>query len=263
MPHFAIGIEYDGSHYHGWQAQEGLHTLQSTLERALSQVADAPIELAVAGRTDKGVHAVGQVGSFSATVDRPSKAWLMGTNSNLPKDIVIRWIQEVDEQFHARYTALARRYQYIILNRPMRSALYPHRLSWHYHRLDAELMHEAGQHLIGEHDFQSYRAAECQARTSIREVRNLNVHRNEDLVVIDITANAFLHHMVRNIAGVLMTIGEGKKPAHWAREVLLSKDRTAAAATASPSGLYLVQVEYPGIYKIPAFTGLPSMMELM
>ena len=261
MPNFAVGIEYDGSHYHGWQAQEGLRTLQSELELALSKVADSPIELACAGRTDKGVHAVGQVANFTTEVNRPLKSWLLGTNTNLPKDIAIHWIREIDETFHARYSAMSRRYHYIIFNRPVRSALYARRMSWHYPALDANKMHEAGQHLVGEHDFQSYRAAECQSRTSIREVKALNVHRQGDLILIDITANAFLHHMVRNIAGVLMMIGEGRQDPQWAHEVLLSKDRTAAGTTAHPYGLYLVHVEYPAIHELPPFTGLPLMLD--
>jgi tRNA pseudouridine38-40 synthase len=261
MPNYAVGIEYDGTHYHGWQTQEGLPTLQAELELALSKVADSPIELACAGRTDKGVHAIGQVANFKTEVQRPLKSWLMGANTNLPKDIAIRWVREVDESFHARYTAMARRYHYIILNRPVRSALYPHRMSWHYFQLDANKMHEAGQHLIGEHDFQSFRAAECQARSSIRELKSLNVHRQGDLVILDVTANAFLHHMVRNIAGVLMVIGEGKEDPRWVHDVLHSKDRRAADITASPHGLYLVHVDYPALHDFPAFAGLPLMLD--
>ena len=262
MPKFAVGIEYDGTHYHGWQTQEaGLRTLQTEIELALSKVADSPISIACAGRTDKGVHATGQVAHFSTEVERPLNSWLMGANTNLPKDITLHWIRDVDQSFHARYSALARRYQYIIFNRPIRSALYPHRMSWHFRHLDALKMHEAGQHLVGEHDFQSFRAAECQSHTSVREIKSLNVHRQGDLIVIDVIANAFLHHMVRNIAGVLMTIGEGKQDAHWARDVLMAKDRTMAGATAHPYGLYLVHVDYPAIHDLPAFTGLPLMLD--
>jgi tRNA pseudouridine38-40 synthase len=239
MPKFAVGIEYDGTQYHGWQTQEaGLRTIQSEIELALSKVADSPISIACAGRTDKGVHATGQVAHFSTEVERPLNSWLMGANTNLPKDIALHWIRDVDESFHARYSALARRYQYIIFNRSIRSALYPHRMSWHFRHLDALRMHEAGQHLVGEHDFQSFRAAECQSRTSVREIKSLNVHRQGDLLVIDVTANAFLHHMVRNIAGVLMTIGDGKQDTQWAHDVLMAKDRTMAGATAHPYGLY-------------------------
>lgn len=262
MPKFAIGIEYDGTRYHGWQTQEpGVKTIQSEIELALSKVADAPISVICAGRTDKGVHAVGQVGHFITDVERPTKNWLMGGNTNLPKDISLHWIREVDESFHARHTALSRRYHYFIFNRPVRSALYPHRMSWHFRHLDAMKMHEAGQHLVGEHDFQSFRDAECQSKTSIREIKSLNVHRQGDLILIDVTANAFLHHMVRNIVGVLMVIGEGKRDAHWAHEVLLAKDRTAGGITAHPFGLYLVHVEYPAIHEMPEFTGLPLMLD--
>jgi tRNA pseudouridine38-40 synthase len=261
MPKFALGIEYDGTRYHGWQAQEGQATIQAEIELALSKVADSPIEIACAGRTDKGVHAIGQVAHFSTEINRLPKNWLLGTNTHLPKDIAIRWIQEVDEAFHARFSALARRYHYIIFNRPVRSALYSKRMSWHYQPLDAMKMHEAAQHLVGEHDFQSFRASECQSRTSIREVKTVNIHRQGDLIVMDISANAFLHHMVRNIAGVLMTIGEGKENPQWAHDVLLAKDRTAAGATAHPYGLYLVHVDYPAIHELPEFTGLPLMLD--
>lgn len=261
MPKFVVGIEYNGTRYHGWQHQEGCRTIQHELELALSKVADEPIEIHAAGRTDKGVHAIGQVGHFTSSADRPLKSWLLGTNTNLPSDIAIRWVREANEDFHARYSAMARRYHYVIFNRPVRSALYPKRMTWHYRHLDAYKMHEAGQHLLGEHDFQSFRAAECQARTSIREVKSLNVHRQGQMILIDVTANAFLHHMVRNIAGVLMMVGEGKQKPEWAREVLLAKDRTAAGVTASPCGLYLVHVDYPAIHELPAFTGLPLMLD--
>lgn len=261
MPHFAVGIEYDGTHYHGWQAQElGLRTVQQQVEVALSKVADSPIVITCAGRTDKGVHAIGQVVHFTTSVERPLDNWLMGSNAYLPNDIAVRWIREMDPSFHARYSALARRYHYIIFNRPVRTALYANRMSWHYRFLDANLMHEAGQHLLGEHDFQSFRAAQCQSNSSVREVMSLNVHREGELILIDITANAFLHHMVRNIAGVLMVIGEGKQTTEWALEVLQARDRTASAATAQPQGLYLVHVEYPAIYELPTFTGRPLML---
>jgi len=262
MPKFALGIEYDGSHYHGWQTQEaGVRSVQSEVELALSKVADSPVSVLCAGRTDKGVHAVGQVAHFSSDADRSLKSWLFGTNTNLPKDIAIHWIREVDEDFHARFSANARRYHYIIFNRPVRSALYSNRMTWHYYHLDAMKMHEAAQHLLGEHDFQSYRAAECQSQSSIREVKSVNVRRQGDLIVIDIVANAFLHHMVRNIVGVLMVIGEGKQPTRWSLEVLKAKDRTAGAVTAQPQGLYLVHVDYPAMYGFPEFTGVPFMLD--
>ncbi len=261
MPKYALGIEYDGTRYHGWQTQEDdVRSIQSEVELAISKVANYPTPVICAGRTDKGVHAVGQVVHFESDADRSLKNWLMGVNTELPDDIGIQWVREVGEDFHARYSAMARRYQYIILNRPVRSALYPHRMTWNYRPLDANKMHEAGQHLLGEHDFQSFRAAECQSRTPVREVIALNVHRQGELVLIDITANAFLHHMVRNIAGVLMTIGEGKQPAEWALDVLKAKDRTVASATAHPHGLYLVHVDYPSIYGLPSFTGLPLIL---
>lgn len=258
MPTLALGIEYDGSHYHGWQAQEGLVTLQSKLEYALSMVADTPIGVICAGRTDRGVHALGQVVHFTTEVIRPMHAWVQGGNRYLPNDISIQWAQEVDDDFHARYKAISRRYHYYIYNRPTRSAMHPTRMTWHYQPLDVDAMHLAAQLLIGEFDFQSFRAAECQAKTSIREVYELTVERHNDRILIDIHANAFLHHMVRNITGVLLAIGSGEAPPEWAQTVLEAKDRTKAGVTAPPFGLYLTRVYYPEHYQFPARESIMS-----
>lgn len=251
----ALGVQYDGSGFRGWQTQQpGIRTVQTVLEQALSKVANHPIRLVCAGRTDAGVHGVGQVVHFDATAIRSERAWVLGGNAHLPLDISLNWARETSEDFHARFSALARRYRYVILNRPQRSALWRQRATWHYRRLDAELMQRAGQALIGEHDFSSFRAAECQARHPIRDIHEITVHRHGDSVVLDVVANAFLHHMVRNIAGVLMTIGDGDRPVEWAQEVLERRDRTQAGVTAPAEGLYLLAVRYPERFGLPATT---------
>lgn len=247
----ALGASYQGSVYHGWQSQVGLSCVQTYLEQALSQVADHPVELSCAGRTDKGVHALGQVVHFDTGVQRSQRAWLLGGNSHLPADIRVNWVQAVDTTFHARFSATARRYRYIIYNQPLKSALWNLYTSHCYYPLNEIAMQSAAQALVGEHDFSSFRATSCQAKNARREVQHINVRREGCYVSIDIQANAFLHHMVRNISAVLMTIGRGKKPIAWAREVLLAQDRRAADVTASPNGLYLYQVFYPASYALP------------
>ena len=238
-------VEYDGSQYHGWQSQNGLHTVQGTLERALSQVADEEITVVCAGRTDTGVHATNQVVHFDSNKERSVRAWIYGANSFLPKDICVRWGKEMPEHFHARYSGLSRRYRYVIHNTPIRSALLRSNVTWQYRQLDHKLMHEAAQLLIGEHDFTSFRSVECQSRTPMRSLMAISVIRKLDFIVIDVRANAFLHHMVRNIAGVLMSVGSARHPVSWVKEVLEAKDRKKGAETAPPYGLYFVSVAYP------------------
>jgi tRNA pseudouridine38-40 synthase len=247
----ALGISYQGIAYHGWQSQAGLACIQTYLEQAISQVADHPIVLSCAGRTDKGVHALGQVVHFDTTAQRPQHAWVLGCNSNLPEDIRVNWVRVVDSSFHARFSATARRYQYMIYNHRLKSALWNLYASHCYYPLNEKFMQFAAQSLIGEHDFSSFRAASCQAKRAHRNVHHIQVVRKGCYVIIDIQANAFLHHMVRNISAVLMTIGAGKKPITWSKEVLLAKDRKAADVTASPNGLYLVQVFYPENFTLP------------
>jgi tRNA pseudouridine38-40 synthase len=247
----ALGISYQGSAYHGWQSQPGLACIQTYLEQAISQVADHPIVLSCAGRTDKGVHALGQVVHFDSAAQRSEQAWLLGCNSHLPADIRVNWVQAVDSHFHARFSAIARRYQYMIYNQRLKTALWNQYTSHCYYLLNEKNMHSAAQSLIGEHDFSSFRATSCQAKSARREVQHIRVKRKECYVIIDIQANAFLHHMVRNISAVLMTIGAGKKPIAWAQEVLLAHDRRAADVTASPNGLYLYQVFYPADFALP------------
>lgn len=247
----ALGISYQGSAYHGWQSQTGLACVQTYLEQAISQVADHRIALSCAGRTDKGVHALGQVVHFDSTAERSQRAWLLGCNSHLPADIRINWVQVVDSHFHARFSATARRYHYVIYNHRLRNALWNQYTSHCYYPLNEKHMQSAAQYLIGEQDFSSFRAASCQAKSARREVQHVNVMREGYYVSIDIQANAFLHHMVRNISAVLMSIGAGKKPITWVKEVLLAQDRKAADVTASPNGLYLSQVFYPENFALP------------
>jgi tRNA pseudouridine38-40 synthase len=252
----ALGIEYDGSMFNGWQTQLNPHlrTVQETLERALSQVASQPITVQCAGRTDAGVHACGQVVHFDTNVQRLLKAWVMGSNTILPPQVAVRWAQPVPDKFHARFSAVSRRYRYLIANTPTRPAMFGSFLTYHSRPLDAVAMQAAGQLLLGEHDFTSYRGASCQSRTPMRNVKALCVQRQGDFLSIEIEANAFLLHMVRNIVGTLIQIGEHRKPPQWAGELLTLRDRTKAAPTASPKGLALMVVRYPDEYQIPAST---------
>lgn len=247
----ALGIEYDGTHFYGWQTQPGLVTVQGTLQTALAKVANESIFLFCAGRTDAKVHATGQVVHFDTHAKRHIDAWIWGVNSHLPPSVVVRWAKHVDYSFHARFSALSRRYRYIIFNHPIRPAVLNSRASWHYYPLDIERMQAAGIHLIGEQDFSSFRSSQCNAKTAMRNVLDFNVTRSGDCILLEIEANAFLHHMVRNIAGVLMKIGSGHKDPEWMCEVLAAKNRRAAAETAPPEGLYLMQVQYPKPYVFP------------
>ncbi len=260
MPRFVLGIEYDGSDFCGWQWQPDRRSVQSELENALSKVANQPVTVVCAGRTDAGVHALEQIVHFDVTVERGNDAWLLGGNSNLPDDIRILWVKEIQNDFHARYSALARLYRYVIHNRPVKSALQPSQVTWCYHPLDEEAMHLAGQHLVGNHDFSSFRAKGCQSLSPFRQVHFIDVSRDKDKVMVLVCANAFLHHMVRNIVGVLMAIGVGKQSANWTLDLLAAKKRELAGVTAPPYGLYLEAVHYPegyGFLKHPAFNKLP------
>jgi tRNA pseudouridine38-40 synthase len=248
----AVGIEYDGSAYAGWQAQACLPTVQHITERALSSVAAEPLTLVCAGRTDAGVHAHGQVAHFDTRATRSARGWVLGANSELPADVSVSWAAPVPAHFHARYCAEARTYRYLILNRLARSALLAHRATWIHRPLDQERMAQAALGLHGEHDFSAFRSSECQAKSPIRRMERLSVERRGDWVVIEATANAFLHHMMRNIAGLLIAIGKAEAPPSWAREVLEGRDRTSNAATAPAAGLYLVSVRYPAAFALPA-----------
>jgi tRNA pseudouridine38-40 synthase len=247
----ALGIEYSGCHYFGWQKQDISPTVQEALESALSEVADEKIHVICAGRTDTGVHALQQVVHFDTSVQRETKAWQLGANTKLPKDIAVTWALNVDDEFHARFSAENRTYQYLILNRRARPAVYNGLVTWEYQKLDFDRMKQASLCLLGEHDFTSFRASACQAKSPIRTIHQLDIKQSGDWYLITISANAFLHHMVRNISGVLMAIGKGKKEIIWCNEVLESKDRKAAGVTAPPHGLYLVDIKYPEKYIIP------------
>jgi len=254
-----LGIEYDGSAFSGWQFQRARRTVQDELQKALSRVADQKIVVQCAGRTDAGVHALEQVVHFDTDVTREMRAWLMGGNVNLPEDVKIIWAKYAVDDFHARYSAIARYYRYVILNRKMKSALLKDQVTWCYDPLDEAKMHLAAQALIGQHDFSSFRAKGCQSVSPNRIMHFINVFREGEQVIIELSANAFLHHMVRNIAGVLMAVGKGEQPVSWVGALLEIKDRQQAGITASPYGLYLGGVYYPdkyGINKNAVFNGL-------
>lgn len=227
-------------------------SVQEALERALSKVAAEPVSVICAGRTDAAVHASGQVVHFDTAVERPLKAWVMGTNANLPGDISVTWAQPMSAHFHARFSAVARRYRYVIYNDPVRPAHLAEEITWNHRPLDAARMREAAQALVGTHDFTSFRAVQCQAKSPVKTLHHLRVVEHGRFIVLDVRANAFLHHMVRNIAGVLMAIGAGEREPQWAGEILAARDRRQGGVTAHPYGLYLVQVEYPEEFRLPA-----------
>jgi len=247
-----LGLEYRGIRFYGWQRQEGMRTVQMVVEDALSKVADHGVEVVCAGRTDTGVHAVKQVIHFITDTSRKLSAWVLGCNSNLPEDVSVLWAREADDEFHARFSALSRTYRYYILNRTSKPAVNTGLVSWECRKLDIERMRTAAEYLKGEHNFNSFRAVACQAKNPVRTIHSLEISQTDNIIVLHITANAFLQHMVRNIAGVLMAIGYGKKEPGWAREVLLAQDRTAGGVTATPAGLYLYDVTYPDSCDFPA-----------
>ena len=251
----ALGIEYDGTGYVGWQRQKSGTGVQELVEGALALVADEPVETVCAGRTDSGVHAAGQVAHFDTTAERSARGWLLGVNSNLPDDINATWAKDVDQDFHARFSAECRTYRYLILNRLARSGLFHRRAWWVHEPLDASAMQLGGNLLLGKHDFSSFRAAGCQAATAVREVTNLTVRREDCWVVVSITANAFLQHMVRNITGTLVAIGRGEEQPDWAKSVLDRTDRKAAGIAAPPQGLTFAGVRYPEKFGVPPGNG--------
>ena len=251
MMRVALGVEYDGSAFFGWQRQRNVPSVQQELERALSAIAGEPVEVQCAGRTDAGVHATGQVVHFDLAVERPIRAWTMGVNTQLPNNISVRWAKIVTNDFHARFSATARRYRYVIFNHNLRSGILNQGMSHYYGELNHVLMHQAGQYLLGENDFTSFRAAQCQSKSPWRNLHHLTVFRQNQFIIVDIKANAFVHHMVRNIVGSLLMVGKGEKPIDWIDWLLKAKDRTQAAATAKAEGLYLVQVDYPKAFDLP------------
>ncbi|MEK6747810.1 MAG: tRNA pseudouridine(38-40) synthase TruA [Pseudomonadota bacterium] len=249
---YAAGIEYDGHPFCGWQIQKtGADSIQQRVEHALSAVADHALKVTCAGRTDAGVHALNQIIHFESAAPRAMSSWIRGANSNLPKEIAVTWVQPVADDFHARFSATRRTYRYVIANRPVRPTFLAWRSAWEYRPLDAVRMQEAANFLLGEHDFSSYRALACQAKSPVRTVHRLQVRRQGELILIDAEANAFLHHMIRNIAGVLLDIGAGKQAPPWAQEVLQARNRALGGITAPPHGLYFVGVMYPERFGIP------------
>ena len=264
MARIALIVAYNGRNYHGWQYQgPTTPTIQRELTAALSKVADSDLILHAAGRTDSGVHATKQVVHFDTLVFRPDKAWVFGANTHLPGDISVEWASEVSDHFDARRSAFARRYIYIIHNAKVRSALMQDYLSHEHRLLDADAMHQAAQALVGENDFSSFRAAHCQSVSPMRNLMHINVNRKGDLVIIDVRANAFLHHMVRNIVGALVEVGTARKPITWISELLSLADRTAGARTSAPEGLSLIDVSYPEEFEIPLVAGLPHVYRML
>jgi len=256
VPRYALGVEYDGGGFRGWQrltppgTPDG-DTVQGVLETALSSVADAPVSTVCAGRTDAGVHARRQVVHFDTDAVRNLRAWTLGATTRLPPSVSVVWCRAVADDFNARFSAVARRYCYRILNRQVRPALGRQWLAWHWRPLDAGAMHRAAQALVGEHDFGAFRSAECEATHGRRELQRIAVSRDDEVVTIDVQANAFLHHMVRNIVGSLLEVGAGMRPEAWIGELLAGRDRRQAGPTAPPAGLVFIGPLYPAVYGLP------------
>jgi len=258
----ALGIEYDGSRFLGWQTQPGAGTVQDAVQAALSAIAGQEVKATCAGRTDRGVHALGQVIHFDPPVARPESAWVRGVNAVLPDSVAALWVREVNDRFHARFSALSRSYRYVLLNRDIRPALAARHAGWFHRELDVEAMRRAAALLVGEHDFSAFRSSECQAKTPVRRVHQLEIVRRGERIDFTITANAFLHHMVRNIVGTLVYVGKGKYPPSWVIEVLASRERARAAPTFGPEGLYLEAVEYPPEWSLPTAHRAPAVLPL-
>jgi tRNA pseudouridine38-40 synthase len=248
---YAMGLEYDGTAFLGWQIQRQEPTVQGCLEQAVAIVADHQVRVFCCGRTDTGVHACCQIAHFDSVALRSERAWVLGINSQLPSGISVLWVRQVDEDFHARFAAYARSYQYRVLNRWVRPALEANYLCWYRRPLDTNRMHEAAQLLVGQHDFSAFRAAGCQANHAVREIHTICVQRVGNRVILDVTANGFLYHMVRNIVGNLLVIGSGIQEPGWLSHLLESKDRTRAAPTAPAQGLYFMGARYPEKYVLP------------
>lgn len=250
MPRMALGVSYDGAPWQGWQTQPHRRTVQDTLEQALQAFVGVPVATICAGRTDTGVHAAMQVVHLDAPVERPPQAWVRGVNAHLPASVAVRWAQAVPEDFHARFSATARGYVYVLLVDPVRAPLWSGRAGWSFRRLSVEAMREAAQALVGTHDFTSFRSSQCQAASPVRSLERLTIQQRGRFILFSLRANAFLHHMVRNIVGSLVYVGQGRQPAAWLDGLLAARDRKLAAPTYAPDGLYLTEVEYPG-YSLP------------
>lgn len=258
----ALALEYDGSAFNGWQRQKSpeIPTVQAVLESALSQVANEPVKTICAGRTDSGVHATCQVVHFEAEIDRGEKAWTRGVNSLLPGSVRVIWAKPVSEDFHARFSATGRRYVYLMHLTKTASALHAGKLTSVFHAVDVAAMNQGASYLLGERDFSSFRAAGCQSRSPNREVFSAEIRTQGELCYLDIHANAFLQHMVRNIMGTLLEVGRREKPPQWVAELLAAKDRTQAGVAAAPDGLYLMQVDYPQEFALPGTSRLPLIL---
>lgn len=249
----ALAVEYDGEGFCGWQRQPHCHSVQAELENALQQIARQPVTVYCAGRTDTGVHAAAQVVHFDTPLDRPLRAWTFGVNSHLDRRVSVHWAGIMRDDFHARFSAIDRSYRYTLLNRATRPGYQAGTLGWERVPLDAARMHEAAQVLIGEHDFSSFRSAECQANHAVRLLKRITVSRQQDRVTVEVTANGFLHNMVRILTGCLLAIGRGERPTDWMASLLAGRDRTAAGVTAPPHGLCFLQPTYPAEFGVPDF----------
>ena len=247
----ALGVEYDGRPYCGWQSQDDVMTVQDVLQEAVGRIADASVSVVAAGRTDAGVHALEQVVHFDTKAKRPLSAWVRGVNSELPDSIAVRWAHVVSEEFHARFSAEGRSYRYFLINRPVRSAVHAGHAGWFHLPLDIAAMQQAALCLLGEHDFSAFRAAECQAKSPVKRIISINIRKEGEMVVFDFSANAFLHHMVRNLVGCLVYVGKGKYPPSWLCEVLAGRERRKAAPTFMPDGLYLRRILYDAKWGLP------------
>lgn len=262
MTRIALGVQYIGTGWNGYQKQPERHTVQDRLEIALEKFACVPLATTCAGRTDAGVHAIEQVVHFDTELDRPPQSWVRGVNAFLPESIVVRWAavvepSEGEQEFHARFSARSRTYHYVLYNHPTPSALLAKRAGWVFRPLDVERMREGARHLIGTHDFSSFRASGCQANTPVKDMHEVNIERHGDIIVFTLRASAFLHHMVRNIVGSLVYIGTGRNEPDWMREVLEARSRDAAAPTFMPDGLYFAKIEYDPKWKLPQEASAP------
>jgi tRNA pseudouridine38-40 synthase len=255
----AIGVAYDGGPFAGWQSQPSGDTVQDHLESALGAIAGAPVRVVAAGRTDAGVHATGQVAHFDTDAVRPESAWVRGTNAGLPDAIAVQWATLVDGGFHARFSAISRTYRYLLYNHAVRPAVLAGKVGWFHRRLDEGRMRAAADCLVGEHDFSAFRSTECQAKSPVRTLARVTIERHADFIVFELTADAFLHHMVRNLVGALVQVGSGAQSPQWLAEVLAGRDRGRSAPTFAPHGLYLAAVSYPARWQLPRFAPmLPS-----
>ena len=259
----ALGLEYDGRPYCGWQSQADGYTVQDALQRALSQIAGEPISVIAAGRTDTGGHALEQVVHFDTRVERPLTAWVRGANALLPDSIAVRWAHPVPDEFHARFSAHGRSYRYLLVNRTTRSAIHAGKVGWFHAPLDVVAMQAAAQCLVGEHDFSAFRAAQCQAKSPVKKLHRLDIRRHGEMLVFDVSADAFLHHMVRNIVGCLVYVGKGKYLPEWLAEVLASRERGLAAPTFAPDGLYLRRIQYEAKWGLPQMENQSGLGELL